>query len=333
MISRNAREALFYEKLDDGSVRCRLCPNLCVVKEGSSGRCMVRKNESGTLLTHSYGNTVTAAIDPIEKKPLYHFMPGSPILSIGPHGCTLTCDHCQDWQISQGQAPVRYISPEELVTLAGQDGSVGVAFTYTEPLIWFEYLLDALPLLTGAGLKSVLVTNGYLNEEPARQIVPLVDAFNVDLKSFDDSFYRKYCGGSIEPVKAFIELAARHAHVEVTCLVIPGLNDSREDIGRMARWLASVSKEIPLHLSRFFPRFRMDDRPPTPQETLEMAYTAAREYLDYVYVGNIFIEGTENTVCPSCGADAILRSGYSAELRAAGGECPSCGHYIKGVWS
>jgi pyruvate formate lyase activating enzyme len=333
MISINAREALFYEKLDDGSVRCRLCPNLCVVKEGSSGRCMVRKNESGTLLTHSYGNTVTAAIDPIEKKPLYHFMPGSPILSIGPNGCTLTCDHCQNWQISQEQAPVRYISPEELVTLAGKDGSVGVAFTYTEPLIWFEYLLDALPLLTGAGLKSVLVTNGYLNEEPARQIVPLVDAFNVDLKSFDDSFYRKYCGGSIEPVKAFIELAARHAHVEVTCLVIPGLNDSREDIGRMARWLASVSKEIPLHLSRFFPRFRMDDRPPTPQETLEMAYTAAREYLDYVYVGNIFIEGTENTVCPSCGADAILRSGYSAELRAAGGECPSCGHYIKGVWS
>jgi len=333
MISSNAREALFYEKLDDGSVRCRLCPNLCVVKEGSSGRCMVRKNESGTLLTHSYGNTVTAAIDPIEKKPLYHFMPGSPILSIGPNGCTLTCDHCQNWQISQEQAPVRYISPEELVTLAGQDGSVGVAFTYTEPLIWFEYLIDALPLLTGAGLKSVLVTNGYLNEEPARQIVPLVDAFNVDLKSFDDSFYRKYCGGSIEPVKAFIELAARHAHVEVTCLVIPGLNDSREDIGRMARWLASVSKEIPLHLSRFFPRFRMDDRPPTPQETLEMAYTAAREYLDYVYVGNIFIEGTENTVCPSCGADAILRSGYSAELRAAGGECPSCGHYIKGVWS
>jgi pyruvate formate lyase activating enzyme len=333
MISSNAREALFYEKLDDGSVRCRLCPNLCVVKEGSSGRCMVRKNESGTLLTHSYGNTVTAAIDPIEKKPLYHFMPGSPILSIGPNGCTLTCDHCQNWQISQEQAPVRYISPEELVTLAGKDGSVGVAFTYTEPLIWFEYLLDALPLLTGAGLKSVLVTNGYLNEEPARQIVPLVDAFNVDLKSFDDSFYRKYCGGSIEPVKAFIELAARHAHVEVTCLVIPGLNDSREDIGRMARWLASISKEIPLHLSRFFPRFRMDDRPPTPQETLGMAYTAAREYLDYVYVGNIFIEGTENTVCPSCGADAILRSGYSAELRAAGGECPSCGHYIKGVWS
>ena len=333
MISINAREALFYEKLDDGRVRCRLCPNLCVVADGSSGRCMVRKNESGRLYTLSYGNTVTAANDPIEKKPLYHFMPGSPILSIGPNGCTLTCDHCQNWQISQEEAPVRYISPEDLVELAGRDGSIGVAFTYTEPLIWFEYLLDALPLLADAGLKSVLVTNGYLNEEPARQIIPLVDAFNVDLKSFDDRFYRQYCGGSIEPVKSFIGLAAEHSHVEVTCLVIPGLNDTKEEIGKMARWLASISREIPLHLSRFFPRFRMDDRPPTPQETLEMAYGAAREYLDYVYVGNIFIEGTENTVCPSCGADAILRSGYSAELRAAGGKCPSCGHHIKGVWS
>ena len=333
MISRNAIEALFYEKLEDGRVRCRLCPNLCVVKDGSSGRCMVRKNESGRLFTLSYGNTVTAAMDPIEKKPLYHFMPGSPILSIGPNGCTLTCDHCQNWRISQEEAQVRYISPEELVDLGGQDGSIGVAFTYTEPLIWFEYLLDALPLLADAGLKSVLVTNGYLNEEPARRIVPLVDAFNIDLKSFDDSFYRQYCGGSIAPVKAFIELAAEHAHIEVTCLVIPGLNDTKEEIGKMARWLAGISREIPLHLSRFFPRFRMDDRPPTPQETLEMAYGAAREYLDYVYVGNIFIEGTENTACPSCGTVAVLRSGYSAELRAAGGKCASCGHYIKGVWS
>ena len=333
MITENRREALFYEKLDDGRVRCRLCPNLCVVGDGSTGRCMVRQNESGKLLTLSYGNTVTAALDPIEKKPLYHFMPGSQILSIGPNGCTLTCDHCQNWQISQEKTQVRYLSPEELVDLGGRDGSVGVAFTYTEPLIWFEYLLDTLPLLSEAGLKSVLVTNGYLNEEPARQIVPLVDGFNVDLKSFNDSFYRKYCGGSIEPVKSFIELAAEHAHVEVTCLVIPGLNDTEEEIAKMAEWLSGISREIPLHLSRFFPRFRMDGCPPTPQETLEMAFRTAREYLDYVYVGNIFIEGTENTACPSCGADVILRSGYSAQLRAAGGICTSCGHHINGVWS
>jgi len=333
MVTGNAREALFYEKLGDGSVSCRLCPNFCLIRDGASGRCMVRRNVSGTLLALSYGNTVTVALDPIEKKPLYHFLPGSTILSIGPNGCTLTCDHCQNWRISQEEAPVRYISPGELAGLGGMDGSVGVAFTYTEPLVWFEYLLDVLPLLSQAGLKSVLVTNGYLNEEPARRIIPLVDAFNVDLKSFDDGFYRRYCGGSIEPVKSFIELAAGRAHVEVTCLVIPGLNDTREEIGKMARWLSGVSREIPLHLSRFFPRFRMDDRPPTPQETLEMAYREAREYLDYVYVGNIFIEGTENTSCPSCGADVILRSGYSTELVAAGGICRSCGHQVKGVWS
>jgi pyruvate formate lyase activating enzyme len=333
MNSGKAREALFYEKLGEGGVRCRLCPNLCVVQDGSSGRCMVRSNESGTLVTNSYGNTVTAAVDPIEKKPLYHFLPGSQILSIGPNGCTLTCDHCQNWQISQQKAPVRYISPDDLVELAGNEGSIGVAFTYTEPLIWYEYLLDTLPLLRAAGLKSVLVTNGYLNEDPARRVIPLVDAFNVDLKSFDDSFYRSYCGGQIEPVKKFIEIAAGEAHIEVTCLVIPGLNDTPEEISTMARWLAGISREIPLHLSRFFPRFRMEGRAPTPQATLEMAHRTAREYLDYVYVGNIFIEGTENTVCPSCGADAVLRSGYSAELLAAGGKCVTCGHRIKGVWS
>jgi pyruvate formate lyase activating enzyme len=333
MFSNSHREALFYEKLEDGRVKCVLCPNFCVIRDGATGRCMVRKNESGRLVTLSYGYTVTAALDPVEKKPLYHFMPGSTILSIGPNGCTLTCDHCQNWQISQEKVPVRYISPEALVETASERGSIGVAFTYTEPLIWFEYLLDALPLLREAGLKSVLVTNGYLNEEPARRIIPLVDGFNVDLKSFSDGFYRGYCGGSIEPVKRFIETAVPQTHVEVTCLVIPGLNDTEEEIGKMAGWLSGISREIPLHLSRFFPHYRMKDRSPTPQATLEMAYRKAREYLDYVYVGNIFIDGTENTACPECGADAVLRSGYSARLLAADGKCPSCGHRIKGVWS
>jgi pyruvate formate lyase activating enzyme len=333
MFSEKAREARFYEQAGEDSVRCLLCPNHCVIKGGKVGRCMVRRNDSGTLVTDSYGNTVTAALDPIEKKPLYHFLPGRTILSIGPNGCTLTCDHCQNWRISQERAPVRYISPEDLVGMAGSEGSAGVAFTYTEPLIWFEYLLDTLPLLREAGLKSVLVTNGYLEEEPAGEIIPLVDGFNIDLKSFSDSFYRERCGGSIEPVKRFIELAAAGTHVEVTCLVIPGLNDTGEEIGRMAGWLSGISREIPLHLSRFFPHFRMSEREPTPQETLESVYGAAREYLDYVYVGNIFIEGTENTVCPKCGADAVLRSGYSARVLAVGGKCVSCGHHIKGVWT
>lgn len=293
----------------------------------------MRRNSAGTLQALSYGNTVTVAVDPVEKKPLYHFMPGSTILSIGPNGCTLTCDHCQNWNISQEDSPVSFIDAGALVSLASQRGSVGVAFTYTEPLIWYEYLLDVLPLLRENGLKSVLVTNGYINETPGREIAPLADAFNVDLKSFHDDFYRKYCGGSITPVKRFIETAAGVSHLEVTYLVITGLNDSMEEIGAMAQWLSGISREIPLHLSRFFPRFRMKDREATPAGTLQEAYRTARRFLDYVYVGNIFIEGTEDTDCPGCGKTIIRRSGYTVEVSGARGSCPGCGTLIKGVWS
>ena len=329
-----SREALYYEPAGDGRVRCLLCPNRCLIPDGGTGRCMARRCEAGRLVTLSYGNTVTLACDPIEKKPLYHFLPGSMILSVGPNGCTLACDHCQNWHISREPAPVRYIEPLKLVELAGRDGSIGAAFTYTEPLVWYEYLLDTAPLLRRAGLKSVLVTNGYLEREPAQRIAPLIDACNVDLKAFEDRFYRTYCGGRIEPVKSFIETtAAAGVHVEVTCLVIPGLNDTPAEIGRMARWLAGVSPLIPLHLSRFFPHHRMNDRPPTPQKTLAAAHAAAREFLDYVYVGNILIEGTEDTHCPACGETVIRRKGYSVESRAGpGGTCPACGAAIKGVW-
>ncbi|MCK4537807.1 MAG: AmmeMemoRadiSam system radical SAM enzyme [Candidatus Krumholzibacteria bacterium] len=325
-------EALFYEKLPKNRVRCLLCPNLCVIEAGGKGRCRLRVNDGGVLQARSYGMTVTAAVDPIEKKPLYHFMPGSEILSIGPNGCTLTCEHCQNWNISQEDCPVTYIPPEELAAVARSRGSVGVAFTYTEPLLWYEYLIDVLPLLRDDGLKSVLVTNGYLNDEPAERIVPMVDGFNIDMKSFNDDFYRKYCGGSLEPVKRFIEIAADLAHVEVTTLLIPGLNDSPSEIEALARWLGGISKDIPLHLSRFFPRYRMKDIPPTPSSTLKDSWETARRFLDYVYIGNIFIEGTENTLCPGCGENLIMRSGYSTTAAIKGDSCPSCGKRIKGVW-
>lgn len=325
-------EALYYEKLADGSVRCLLCPNLCLVKEGSSGRCRLRRNEKGMLIADSYGRTVTAAVDPIEKKPLYHFLPGSTILSIGPNGCTLTCDHCQNWNISQQDSPVSYIPPERLASMAKENSSIGVAFTYTEPLLWYEYLKDTLPLLRREGLRSVLVTNGYLNEEPAAELIGEVDAFNVDLKAFSDNFYRDYCGGRIDPVKKFIEIAAGMTHLEVTTLVIPGLNDSPGEIEAMCRWLASVSPSIPLHLSRFFPRYRMNGIEPTPGATLQKAYDIARRFLDYVYIGNIFIEGTENTFCPGCGEAVIKRTGYSVGMEGQDGACPRCGNILKGVW-
>ncbi len=327
------REASYYERLEGGAVRCLLCPNLCRIVDGKRGRCSQRENRSGRLVALSYGRTVTLNVDPIEKKPLYHFMPGSRILSIGPNGCTLTCDSCQNWGISQEPAPTRFIPPEELVELAAKEGSIGVAFTYTEPLLWFEYLKDAAPALREHGLKSVLVTNGYLNEEPAAEIVPLIDAFNVDLKSMEDDFYRKWCGGTgAGPVRRFIEIAAGVTHVEVTNLLIPGLNDSPENIGALVDWLAGVSDEIPLHFSRFFPQYRMNDRPPTPRQSLEKAYEIAKQRLKHVYIGNIAIGGTENTYCPSCGAEAIRRERYRAEVIGTAGQCPKCRTGLKGVW-
>ncbi len=327
-----AKEARYYKALDAKKVQCRLCPHFCLIEGGARGTCNLRENRGGTLVTLSYGRTVTANIDPIEKKPLYHFMPGSLILSIGPNGCTFSCDNCQNWNISQEQAPTRHIPPEELATLAGRDGSIGVAFTYTEPLLWFEYIEDVVPLLRERGLKSVLVTNGFLNEEPAREITSLVDGFNVDLKSMSDDFYKTYCNGRVEPVKRFIEIAASSSHLEVTNLLIPGLNDTSEEITELVTWLAGVARDIPVHFSRFFPQYRMTDRPATPRETLERAYRIAKEHLDHAYIGNIFIDGTEDTYCPHCNETVVKRAGYSTEVIGRGGTCPKCGKRFGGVW-
>ncbi len=325
-------EARFFETLKEMKVQCRLCPHYCIIGEGEQGECNLRENRGGTLVTLSYGRTVTVNIDPIEKKPLYHFMPGSLILSIGPNGCTFSCDNCQNWNISQESAPTRTILPEELVTLAGRGGSIGVAFTYTEPLLWLEYIADVAPMLRDQGLKSVLVTNGFLNEEPAREVTSIVDGFNVDLKSMSDEFYKRYCNGRVEPVKRFIEIAASNSHVEVTNLLIPGLNDTPEEIESLAAWIAGVSRGIPVHFSRFFPQYRMNDRPATPRRTLESAYRIAKEHLDHVYVGNIFIDGTEDTYCPNCHNVMIKRAGYSTTLTGTGGTCSKCGTRIGGVW-
>jgi pyruvate formate lyase activating enzyme len=326
------REALYYEKLDGLKVRCRLCPHVCGIADGARGKCGLRENAGGRLTALSYGRTVSVNVDPIEKKPLYHFMPGSVILSIGPNGCTFTCDNCQNWHISQERVPTRAIPPDELVALASREGSIGVAFTYTEPLLWFEYLKDVTPLLRAHGLKSVVVTNGFLNEDPAKEIAPLIDGFNVDLKGMSDGFYQKVCGGRVEPVKRFIEIAAAVSHVEVTNLVIPELNDSRGDFEDLTEWLAGVSPDIPLHFSRFFPQYRMTDRQPTPQKTLETAFEIAKRRLRYVYVGNIFIEGTEDTHCAKCNEVVVERKGYDTRVRGAGGRCPKCGTAVKGVW-
>lgn len=284
------KQALFYEKLENSKVRCRLCPHGCVLPEGATGLCRSRRNEDGQLYSLNYACVASAALDPIEKKPLYHFHPGTLILSAGTFGCNFKCGYCQNWSIAHADAQTMKMTPEELADLAAayvHKGNIGVAYTYNEPTIWFEFVLEASRLVRQKGLLNVLVTNGFISPEPLEQLLPLTDAMNIDVKAFSEGFYEKYCKGTLADVKKTVERAAQSCHVEITTLVIPGLNDSPEEIGRLAQWLSTIDPEIVLHLSRFFPNYRMNDIPPTPRSTLENARESALRYLPHVYLGNI----------------------------------------------
>ena len=319
-------EALYYQKRDGGSVQCRLCPHHCLVKPGERGRCRVRENRDGTLFSLNYGRVTSVAMDPIEKKPLYHFHPGREILSLGTFGCNFRCPFCQNWQISQETPPSQEITSDEAVAAALQHRSVGIAYTYNEPTIWFEFVLQTARKAAAAGLKNVLVTNGFIEQEPLRELLPVVHALNVDVKSSNPAFYRDLCGGRLEPVLAAVETAAKEAHVEVTTLVIPGENDSDEDLEGVARWVGEhIGRHIPAHLSAYTPRYRFT-APPTPVETLRRAYDLFRRHLDYVYLGNVMARDGSDTRCISCGATLIRRSGY--DVRAVGldgNRCRACG--------
>lgn len=319
-------EARYYEKLDDGHVRCHLCPVNCHIAPGKRGVCMIRANEGGTLIASEYGNTIAANIDPIEKKPFYHFKPGSEILSIGPNGCNFACAFCQNWSISQEKASTRYISPADLVKLARESGSIGVAYTYTEPLIWFEYIYDSAKLLKEANLSVVLVSNGYINEEPARELFPLIDAANIDLKSIRPDFYRQVCKGKLPDVQRTIKIAFEMGvHLELTNLLVPKMNDSDEEINEMVDWVADISPKIPFHISRYFPNYKVDN-PPTPEERLVYAYNAARKKLKYVYVGNVQGLGSSDTLCQNCGAIMVKRDGYNVTVvNLSDNKCIKCG--------
>ena len=318
-------EAAYYEPYDTDSVRCLLCPNYCVIAKGKKGTCRVRTNRDGKLEASAYGQVVSLAIDPVEKKPLYHFYPSNQILSTGANGCNFRCGFCQNSKISQNSSPTRYVSPEDLAQLASQNGSIGVAYTYTEPFIWFEYIRDAGRLVHDRGLVNVLVTNGYVNEEPLRELLPVVDAMNIDVKSMRPEFYNKVCGGKLEDVLRTVELASRQCHVEITNLVITNYNDTEEDFLKLADWIYSIDPSIPLHISRYSPRYKFTE-PSTPVETLVKAYEIAKSKLNYVYLGNISLEGTGNTLCPSCGNLLVKRTYYTvATVGIRGGVCSSCG--------
>ena len=322
------KEALYYEKLGD-KINCKLCPHNCLISNGEHGKCNVRINRDGKLYTINYGEITSIARDPIEKKPLYHFKPGSNILSVGSFGCNFSCGFCQNHSISQGRASSEYIPPEKLVEICKSlEGNIGVAFTYNEPSIWYEYVYNSSRLLKEAtkDINIVVVTNGYIKEAPLKMLLPHVDAMNIDLKAFNNKYYKDICGGSVKPVMDTIVIASKQCHVEVTTLLVNGENDSSEEISGIAGFIASVSKDIPLHLSRYFPNYKMDN-PATEFEVMVRDRDIAKKYLDYVYLGNV--AGTDNsTYCPKCNYKLIERDGYNIHVNTSDSICPKCSHKI-----
>lgn len=314
-----------------GQVACKLCPQACVLMDGEVGKCGVRKNVGDRLVSLSWGKVVAQNIDPIEKKPLFHFWPGSRAYSICTPGCNLSCEFCQNWQLSQEfTAPDWEVPPEQVVDNATQTRSQGIAHTYTEPTIFFEYSRDVARLAREEGLYNVWVSNGMINRKPAREASKFVDAVNVDIKG-NAEFYRQHCDGvGLRPVKTAIREFHRQAvWVEVTNLLIPGVNDSEEDIREIVEFVAGVDKEIPLHFSRFRPHYKMKDKGATPVETVEKAVEMAREELDYVYAGNVPGHEYENTVCPECGELLVERHGFRlGRVSLLDAKCPGCGHDV-----
>ena len=282
------QEALYYEKLANNRIQCHLCPHECQISPGGKGACGVRLNKDGILYSAVYGKTTGIALDPIEKKPLYHYHPGEYILSLGTRGCNLHCDFCQNWHISQEvDSPTEDITSEEIIERAKELHSFGIAYTYNEPFIWYEFVLDTAKLARAKGLENVLVTNGFVNMEPLEGMLPFIDAMNIDLKAFDEDFYTRICKGTLKPILEVIKRSAKACHVELTNLIIPTLNDSEDSIRKMVDWIyANLGAEVPLHLSRYFPCYKMD-LPATPLETIKRAEMIAKEKLKYVYIGNI----------------------------------------------
>lgn len=333
------REAMLYEPREGGTTACRLCAHRCVISPGGRGYCCVRENIDGTLVTHAYGRLVARNTDPIEKKPLYHVRPGSRVFSIATIGCNFRCDFCQNWQISQagelaGASRAGYrMTPEEIVETARTDGCDGIAYTYTEPTIFFEYAFDTARIAAEAGLLNVFVTNGYMTRDALSVVAPYLDACNVDLKSLRDEFYRDRCGARLRPVLQSIRaMRAMNIWTELTTLVVPGQNDSPEELEDIARFIAETNRDIPWHISRFHPEYKLHEPSPTPMATLERARDAGlRHGLRYVYLGNV--PGTSDTACANCGKVVVRREGYRVDREGlAGTRCRKCGTEIAGLW-
>ena len=331
---------MLYEKLSEGKVKCNLCNHRCTIKDGSYGICGVRQNVDGALFTLVYDRIISSHIDPIEKKPLFQFYPGSRAYSIATVGCNFTCRHCQNSDISQlprekkGYIVGEKMGPEEIVRETHSSGCKSIAYTYTEPTIFFELAYETAQRAHDKGIKNIFVSNGYMTPEALEEISPYLDGINIDLKSFTEKFYKEICGGRLEPVLDNIKLAKRLGiWVEVTTLIIPTLNDSQDELRQIAEFLRDVDSNIPWHIAQFYPTYQMINLPRTPVETLHMAREIGIETgLHYVYEGNVPGRGNENTYCPQCGELLIERWGYSiVKNTIKDGHCPSCQGFVAGV--
>ncbi len=329
-------KAQHWEKIDDNTVQCNLCPHHCKIKENNAGICRIRKNLQGILYSMNYGKITAANIDPIEKKPLYHFYPNSSVLSLGTYGCNFHCQFCQNWQIAHGNPQTRKADAEDIVELAVREhrkhNSIGIAYTYSEPMVWFEYIKDIAPGIIENNLKNILVTNGFIEEKPLSEILPYISAMNIDVKGFTSKFYKNTVKGEYLPVLKTAEKAKKsNCHIEITTLLIPGLNDSTEEIENLTKWICnSLGKDTPLHFSRYFPNYKLDIEP-TPVETLEKAREIALKRLEYVYIGNVSNDLWRNTYCPNCGELIIRRTGYCTDvinLNIEEKRCAKCGNHI-----
>lgn len=323
------------------AVVCELCPRACVIPEGAAGDCRVRVNLDGRLRATTYGRPSAVHIDPMEKKPLYHFLPGSAVFSVGTAGCNLHCLNCQNWQLSQrGGEEMEGIfraDPAELVETAVDEGCRSIAYTYSDPIVFYEYTYDSSEIAHARGLRNCLITAGYINQAPLRRLCRVVDAANVDLKAFDDGFYRRNSAATLQPVlDALVTMRAEGVWIEVTNLLIPTLNDDLAMIRRMAHWIRDeLGPTTPLHFSRFQPQYRMRNLPPTPAAALEMARDEAMDAgLSYVYVGNLMGHPGGSTHCPRDGTLLIARTGFwiDANNLTSDGRCPTCNEPIGGVW-
>lgn len=333
-------EALFYERKENGQVRCGLCRFGCLIADGARGICAVRENRDGILYSLNYGRLCAEHVDPIEKKPLFHVLPGSRTYSIASVGCNFRCRHCQNYTISQVErnAPIRgeQTTPAEVVQRALASGCASISYTYTEPTVFFEFALDTARLARQAGLKNIFVTNGYISREALAAIAPFLDAANIDLKGFSAAFYRDVVHASLtEVLDSIIEYRRQGIWIELTTLIIPGLNDAEAELKGIAEFIvANLGIDTPWHVSQFYPTYQLTDRPRTPLATLKKARDIGRAAgLRYVYEGNVPGQGGENSLCPSCGSLLIKRSGYIIEVvRTRNGACPDCGAAVAGIW-